>query len=373
MVAKSLAIQAAKKGAAKGAAAAARKAKKKAALAEDVLQEAKKPTSGDRRVRPAEVAFDVRIEPRKRERPKVDDMEISLSARRSPPPEDLSVFDLEGRPFITSMSDMSAAGDAVTAVNDVDLAVPVRRMGGQDFMFDDPDAVWAADLSNAAAHLELARALRKDTGQDPLFLPWAMSPTSIDFAHMPRELMLRYASANMPKGTQRRLTKDIKAILPEFKALDDPASAEVFREAVGKKRGALNRVLDQYRDSGGLGMGSARLAMTDLEQLGMPLTSLRNVGSISALSELEPSRHPSYRTALPGEGVGRLREPIGALDLLPAIMRDADLTDPFGFPVGVVEGVKSPLRALQMKPKGGVISYDVLRTIENRLKLAEGD
>lgn len=333
----------------------------------------KQPAAATRRVKPAEKAFDVRIEPRKRERPKIEDMEISLSAKRVPEPSELSVFDMEGHPFITSMSDMSAAGDAVTAVNDVDLAVPVRRMGGQDFMFDDPDAVWAADLGNAAAHLELARALRKDTGQDPMFLPWAMSPTSIDFAHMPRELMLRYAAANMPKATQRRLAKDIRAILPEFKALDDPASAELFREAAGKKRAALNRLLDQYRDEGGLGMGSARLAMTDLDQIGLPLTSLRNVGEIASRSELEPSRHPSYRTAIPGEGIGRLKEPLGALDLLPAVMRDADLTDPFGFPVGVVEGVKSPLRALQMKPKGGVITYDVLRAIEDRLKRAEGE
>jgi len=337
----------------------------------------KKPTpSGDlavRRIRPAQEAFDPRIEPRKRERPKVDSMEISLSAKRAAEPEALSVFDLEGRPFVTSMSDMSAAGDAVNAVDDVDLSVPVRRMGGQDFMFDDPNAVWAADLGNAAAHLEVARALRKDTGQDPLFLPWAMSPSAIDFAHMPRELMLRYAESNMSKAAQRSLAKDIRAILPDFKALDDPASVELFREATGTRRAALNRLLDQRRDEGGLGLGAARLAMTDLEQIGSPLTSLRNVGEISARSELEPSRHPSYRTAIPGEGVGRLREPLGALDLLPAIMRDAGLTDPFGFPVGVVEGVKSPLRALQMKPKGGVITHDVLRAIEDRLKRAGGE
>ncbi len=336
------------------------------------LKRAAKPAAAPVRVKPAERAFDTRIEPRKRERPKVDSMEVSLSAKRMPEPETLSVFDLEGKPFITSMSDMSAAGDAVTAINDVVLSAPAQRMGGQDFMFSDPDAVWAADLGNAASHLELARALRRDTGQDPLFLPWAMSPTSIDFAHMPRELMLRYAEANMPRATQRRLAKDISGIMPEFKALDDPASVELFREAAGARRGALNRLLDQYRDDGGLGIGSARLAMTDLEQVGMPLTSLRNVGEIAARSELEPSRHPSYRTAIPGEGIGRLREPVGALDLLPALMRDADLTDPFGFPVGVVPGVKSPLRALQMKPKGGVLTYDVLRALEDRLKPVEG-
>jgi hypothetical protein len=323
------------------------------------------------RVRPAARAFDPRIEKRKGETPKIEKMELDLSARRGGEPESLSVFDLEGEPFITSMSDMAAAGDSVLAVDDVALSAPVRRLGGQDYMFDTPNSVWAADLKNAADHLELARALKLETGKDPLFLPWAMGPTAIDFSHMPRELMLRYSEANMPKGAQKRLAADIRGVLPDFKALDDPASVELFREATGKRRAALNRLLDQYRDEGGMGIGAARLAMTDLEQIGLPLTSLRNVGRISSRSELEPSTHPSYRTSIPGEGVGRLRENVGALELLPAIMADAGLSDPFGFPVGVVEGVKSPLRSLQMKPKGGVITDRVLRAMEARRAAGE--
>lgn len=319
------------------------------------------------RVQPAKEAFDPRIEKRVRERPKVESMEIELAARDTPEPESLSVFDLEGRPFITSMSDMAAARDAVTAVDDVTLAEPVSRMGGQDYMFDQPNSVWAADLKNAADHLDLARQLRLETGQDPVFLPWAMGPTAIDFSHMPRELMLRYAEANMPKATRGRLERGIREIVPEFETTSDPASFAVFQRAVGKQRGALNSLLDQFREQGGLGIGSARLAMTDLDQIGLPLTSLRNVGVISSRSDLEPSRHPSYRTSVPGEGVGRLREPIGALDLLPDILRDAELSDPFGFPVGVVKGVKSPLRSLQMAPKGGVITEDILRVIGDRL------
>ena len=324
-------------------------------------------TSSTQRVRPAETAFDPRIEKRKRERPKVEAMEIDLAVKSVPEPESLSVFDFEGKPFITSMSDMAAAGDAVTAIDGVPLSSPVRRMGGQDYMFDQPNSVWAADLKNAADHMDLARQLRTETGQDPLFMPWAMGPTAIDFSHMPRELMLRYAEANMPRGRQGQLVRDVQAIVPDFGAIDDPASFAAFRGAVGKQRGALNRLLDQYRDEGGLGIGAARLALTDLDQIGLPLTSLRNVGEIASRSNLEPSVHPSYRTSVPGEGIGRIEEPIGALDLLPDILRAAELDDPFGFPVGVVKGVKSPLRSLQMSPKGGIITEDILRAIEARL------
>ena len=317
-----------------------------------------------RRVRPAATASDPRIEPRKKEAAKVRDLEVGLRSRETQPTEDLSIFDMEGRPFITSMSDLSAAGDDIVSINDVDLPEPVRRMGGQDYMFDNPGSVWAADMKSAGEHLDLARRLKTATGQDPVFFPWAMGPRAIDFAHMPRETMLRYAAEAMPAKQQRQLAVDIRGIVPDFKALDDPASVERFREAYGAQRGALNRLMDLQRDKGGLGLGEARYATTDLEQVGVPLTSLRNVGVIEAGSSLQPSAHPSYRVSIPGGGEGRLKERIGALQLLPDLMREADLTDPFGFPVGVVPGVKSPMRSLQMGPKGGIITDEILRLIE---------
>lgn len=320
-----------------------------------------------RRVTPATVAFDPRMESRAGEAPKVASMSVELTPRPTRDAAPLSIFDMEGRPFITSMSDMSAAGDTITGINDVALNDPVRRMGGQDYMFDNPGSVWASDLNPAGRHLDLARRLKAETGQDPLFMPWSMGPTAIDFAHMPRELMLKYAASNLGKQGQRKLAADVRGVVPDFRAVDDPASIEMFREAAGSQRAALNRMLDLYRDKGGIGMGAARLATTDLEQIGNPLTSLRNVGVIDAGAPLSPSTHPSYRTSMPGEGLGRLREPVGALELLPDIMAASDLEDPFGFPVGVVPGVKSPLRALQMAPKGGVITADMLRAIERRL------
>jgi hypothetical protein len=234
-------------------------------------------------------------------------------------------------------------------------------------MFDQPQSVWAADLNNANAHLDLARRLQSETGQDPLFMPWSMGEQAIDFSHMPRELMLRYAQANMPKSTARRLTRDIRGVVPEFVDLNDPQSIQAFLGATGKQRRELNRLLDQYRDRGGLGLGAARMATTDPGQLDTPLTSLRNVGRIDPSREAIRSSHPSYGHSVPGAGIGRLVENnIGALDLLPDLRRSAD---PFDFPRGVVPGEPSPLRALQMSPKGGIITEDILRNIEKRFEV----
>lgn len=339
-------------------------AKPTKSLAAKTEKPAAKVETGTQRVRPSAKVSDPRIEPRKKEAEKVSNLEVGLRSRKTAPAPELSIFDMEGRPFITSMSDLSAAGDDIVSINDVNLSEPVRRMGGQDYMFDNPGSVWAADMKSAGEHLDLARRLKAATGYDPLFFPWAMGPRAIDFAHMPRETMLRYAAEAMPAKQQRQLAVDIRGIVPDFKALDDPASVERFREAYGSQRGALNRLMDLQRDKGGLGIGEARLATTDLDQVGLPLTSLRNVGVIEARSSLQPSTHPSYRVSIPGGGMGRLKENIGALQLLPDLMREANLTDPFGFPVGVVPGVKSPLRSLQMGPKGGLITEDLLRLIE---------
>lgn len=358
---------------ARSAARAMKPAERKLAARPANRREANKTPLAVKRVRPARVAMDPRLEKRAGERPKVEAMEVELTPRATREAKPLSVFDLEGKPFITSMSDLSAAGDDITAINDVALPEAVSRRGGQDYMFDNPNSVWAADLGSAGRHLELARRLKTETGQDPLYLPWAMGPTAIDFAHMPRELMLQYAAANMGKRGAQRLAKEVRGIVPDFKAVGDPSSMEAFREASGSQRAALNRLLDQQRDVGGLGMGAARLATTDLGQIGAPLTSLRNVGTIDASARLSPSTHPSYRTSIPGEGIGRLEEPIGALELLPDIMADANLDDPFGFPTGVVKGVKSPMRTLQMGPKGGVITEDMLRAIERRLAVRKGN
>lgn len=307
------------------------------------------------------------LEARKRERPRVEALTVETTPNRVAPPE-VSIYDLEGQPFITSMSDLSAAGDEITAVNDVPLGAPVERQGGQDYMFDN-DAVWAADRNNAAAHMGLAARLLDETGSNPLFFPWAMGPRAIDFSHMPRELMLQVAVANAGRRERDALGRDIRAVLPDFRDVEDPASLSVFRAATGAQRGELNRLLDQRRDAGGMGIGEARLAMSDPEQLGVPLTSLRNVGRIDARGAIGPSAHPSYNTAIPGEGIGRLRENIGALELLPELRQGLD--DPFGFPVGVVPGQSSPLRSLQMKPRGGVLTDYLLRAVERRQRALE--
>ena len=316
-------------------------------------------------VRPVDVASDPRIEKRKGEMGKVKALEMEVAPRAMDPINEVSIFDYEGYPYITSMADLSAAGDDIISINGVPFRVPFSRRGGQDWMFDNPGDVWASDLKPAREHIALAERMRNETGKDVLFMPWTMGPLSVKFSHQPRGIQYSFADAAMEGADRRALEEEIRRILPGWRSFEDPESTNMFMTAAGKKRGALNTLMDRFRTRGGLGMGEAIYASTDLSQIGTPMTSLRNVGIIDPRFSVSPSSHASYRFSVPGEGRGRLRETnLGALSLDPALMEAYGYNSPFDFPVGVNKGVKSPMRSYQMKPQSGIITEDALRLIE---------
>lgn len=319
-------------------------------------------------VRPAEVALDPRIENRKGELSKIQNLELGLVPRETSPAPEVSIFDYEGHPFVTSMSDLAAAGDDLVSINDVRFREPFSRRGGQDYMFDNPGSVWGSDKNPAEQHVELARRLQSETGKDVLYMPWTMGPNAVHFSHQPRGIQYMYADAAMSGPERKTLAADIKTVLPDWRGFEDPKSAEMFMRASGKARGALNKMLDKYRMRGGLGLGEATYAATDLSQIGAPLTSLRNVGIIEPRFAASPSSHSSYSYSVPGQGRGVLKEKnIGALALQPSLMKALGYETPFDFPVGVQPGVSSPVRAMQMRPQTGILDNDTLRFIERML------
>lgn len=317
-------------------------------------------------VRPAEVAFDPRIEPRKGEQQVIQDLTVRFQPRAMDPIEEVSIFDLEGRPFITSVSDLTAAGRDIVGINDVTLRRPFSLRGGQDYMFDNPGAVWAADKGRANRHVELARRLRDMTGEEPLFFPWMMGPNASYFSHMPRGAQYAYADAAIEGADRRALEGRLREILPDWRSFDDPESADLFMRAAGAQRGALNTMLDkEFRNRGGLGRGAANYATIDYDQVGAPIMQLRNVGVIDPTFDAAPSSHASYGFDIPGRGLGRLREQgIGALALRPELMRELGYSSPFDYPVGAVSGVANPRRSWELGATPGIITEDTLRLIE---------
>ena len=218
-----------------------------ARLAASDVANASRPVPSPYSVRPADVAQDPRIESRKGELGKIENLELGVAPRVTDPAPEVSIFDFEGHPFITSMSDLAAAGDDLISINDVPFRVPFSRRGGQGYMFDNPGSVWASERKPAEKHVELAKRLQELTGKDVLYMPWTMGPNAVRFSHMPRGIQYSYADAALDAGDRNALASEIRTILPDWQSFEDPDSAEMFMRAAGKSRGALNTLMDRFR------------------------------------------------------------------------------------------------------------------------------
>lgn len=317
-------------------------------------------------VKPSQVATDPRIEKRKKEQQKIQDLELEIQPRAMEEPPTESIYDLEGRGILTTMSDLSAAGDEVLAVNNVRLRRPFSRQGGQGFIFENPGEVWAADKINANTILEAAEELERQTGKPAILAPFTMGPLSSMFSHHPRGLQYAYADAALDAPEKAVLAQNIRSILPDWTDFSDPDAYMTFMRAGGKRRGQLNKLMDQFRDRGGLGQGEAVYGTTDLDQLGAPMLALRNLGEVDTRFGLSESKNPAYSSGVPGQGRAKLKEEnLGALSLFPALMEQYGYQTPFDFPVGVNKGVASPLRSFQLKPQPTIITDKVLRFLDD--------
>jgi len=296
---------------------------------------------------------------------RIQGLNVNIGNQRIQEVPVFNIEDYEGYPIMSSMSDRAAAGDVILDVNGV--PVNVNRRGGQDFMFDpiNQGKVWASDAAVVLGEgptrmMNMAQRLKQQYGKDPLFAPWTMAPTGVDYSTMTGETMLQYAANNMNKSALRSLNKDLKNIFPDWQGIESPRSMQQFYAGSGDDRKAVIQLLDKkYRDKGSMTSGEARIAVTDAAQLRNPDGTLRNVGKIEAsAAPFTEDVHPTYNTALPGAGVGRLQSPLQVYELFPDATRLGGF-DPMNPP-------RPALRALEMKPYATLITEDLIRGIQAR-------
>jgi hypothetical protein len=300
--------------------------------------------------------YDPRFDPRVKEREKLLKLEPQVESRGTVNAPEISIADLEGRPFITSMSDRTAAGGLLRGINDVEFRQPVNLQGGQDFMFENPGMVWASGVRPTKQIQKLAEEVKVITGQDPLYIPWRMAPTGGDFASMTGETMLNYADAALPKKVKKSVDAEIGKLIPDWAGLGSERAMQQFRTAKDSTRKLIKQKLDvNFREQGGLGIGEARVAVTDPRQLVAPDTGIQNVGRIYTDKPIvAKSGHPAYPAGVPGEGIGRIKEDVRVYELLEPVAKARGVADPRN-------PSQQDIRALQMKPYYGRITEDILK------------
>lgn len=302
--------------------------------------------------------FDPRFDPRKLEQERLRSLTtvVNPTSSNQVPIVDLTQF--AGRPFITSMSDRTAAGGNLVQVKGVKLDRPVGLLGGQDYMFNNPGQVWASGQQPVKQIMQNAQVIKEVTGQNPLYIPWRMAPSGGDFATMTGETMLSYANSALSKKEKTKVDKEIKKFIPDWSGLASDKSVEQFRGAPDSARKALKNALDtNFRNTGGLSIGEARLAVADPKQLMGADAGIMNIGEIFAGSPIVAvSGHPSYPKGVPGQGLGRLQENRTIFELLPQVVRERGIADP-------TKPAQTDIRALQMKPYAGVIDDRLLKAL----------
>jgi hypothetical protein len=184
-----------------------------------------------------------------------------------------------------------------------------------------------------------------------------MAPTGGDFAQMTGETMLAYADASMGKRQKKLLDKEIRKFIPDWLGVSNPDSVGQFRLTPDKKRKAIKDMMDKnFRDEGGLNIGSARLAVSDPAQLAAQEGGVMNVGEIFAGNPLLKSTHPAYPGGVPGRGIGTLAEDVNVFELLPQVVQGRGIPDPRN-------PRASDLRAMQMHPYAGIIDSELLKRL----------
>jgi hypothetical protein len=304
--------------------------------------------------RMGDIGFDPRFDPRKLEQERLNRLTTKVDVPEIQVPK-LSLVDYEGYPFITSMSDRTNVG-MLQSINDVPVNVDLQ--GGQNYMFNNAGQAWASAKAPSQSIIKNAKMLKEITGKDPLYMPWRMAPTGGDFANMTGETMLKYMSSNMSKSAQRKVNKDIKKFIPNFKGVGSEEGINQFRTVSDKTRKALKNMLDtKYRNEGGLSIGEARLAVSDPTQLLAKDSGLQNVGRIFADQPMiQQSGHKAYPKGVAGEGLGLLDKDIMAFELLPNAAQARGIANP-RMPS------QQDIRALQMKPYSGIITSDMLKKL----------
>jgi hypothetical protein len=271
----------------------------------------------------------------------------------------VSLADYAGYPFITSMADRSGTG-LLTEINRILLNNPVERQGGQNYMFENPNQVWASGDKPVKDITDLASILKQTTGRDPLYIPWIMSPSGGDFANMTGETMLSYAQAAMSPSVKSKLDKRIKnTFISDWKGLDDPASLDQFRSLSDTKRKLMKQQLldKEFRNEGGLSLGEARLAIADPNQLTAKDASIMNIGQVFADQPIIPiSGHRAYPRGVAGQGLGVTDRDLNIFQLLQQHSKNRGVIDPMNPP-------RTDIRTLEMKPYGGLLTDELLKQL----------
>lgn len=326
----------------------------------------------------------------------IKDMRVRSDVTGSSIGPEVSIFDYEGHPAIFTQSDRLDTARGITGINDINFKKKVDVPGGQGYMLNNPDKVWASEEGPAQQIIDLSNYLYRETGKQPILLPWRMAPTGGDHAHATGQTLLSYAQAALGKSDKKKFDSFIKSmrstkkqgnklLFPDWPGVDSPKAMDYYNNSTSKAR---KRMIELMGGAVGrnkplegmdvLRAGQARAAVSDPSQLNAVEGGLQNLGLITTNRNLVGNTgNTTYGSGVLGQGVGTLKpnqRNITVFDMEPPAMLITDANNNPIKGLGKQEvrtladykGTGSPYRPFQMKPYGTILDDKKLKKLSKK-------
>ncbi len=226
----------------------------------------------------------------------------------------VNLSDFEGRGYVLGESDRAISNRMLEGIGNNPLAEPIELNTGSNFMFHNPQ-VWSSGGSVITRMMNQAKALKEQTGQNPIMLPRLLGPKGVDFDKNIATTMIRYNQANAPKSTLKEQDDIIRKHIPNWRNANDAQSMQAFYDAPAVTRKKLQIDLDKLKNMDGLSLGNARLAITNPDYIHSPNQTLPAVAEIDVGRGTSKNTNINYPVGFHGEGLGLMSTPLTARQL----------------------------------------------------------
>ena len=242
---------------------------------------------------------------------------VNMAPEKIITPEDL--FGGHGMPFI---GDSSMAGRIITGAEGHQFDQPVEVEGGHDYMRANAlhkdkskRAIWAS-APGKIKHLTQKAERLKTKG--PVYgIHTGMSPTGVDFSHMPAEVLGEMVKkSKITKKSEKEFNKEMSARFKDFPGLMHEDLHEMLRAPGSgelRKHFVKRMATDKYQNAGFPEIAMARLAVQHPNLMQHDEPGKEYVGS--SIGRFNPNYslvdnpvnpHHSYPSVIGGEYVGAL-------------------------------------------------------------------
>ena len=229
--------------------------------------------------------------------------------------------DLQGGLGMPLIGDSAMAGRLLTGAEGHQFAQPVELEGGHDYMRANAlhkdkskRAIWASGTGEVSGILKKARYAAEE-GKPMYGIHASMSPTGVDFSHMPAEVLAELVkNAKITKKAQKAFDQEMRAKHPNFPGVMHPDLHDMLRAPGSgelRKHFVERMGTDIHQDEGFPEIAMARLAVQHPNLMKHDSKGKVFVGSSIGKFNPEFNRvsdpvhpHHSYPDVIGGEYVG---------------------------------------------------------------------